>query len=173
MNEDTLIGAGLFLLGLAYLAALFLATLLDLRRPPRAFLLLLAAASCVSGIGLGLAVVAGGDGPFGVTTETWAIAFVFGQLLGLTGFILSQGLVVWQQYGQARKEDASVSGKLDKAAKQAEDRFSEGELEKIEVRERVDRAAVVSRGELRETEKKILASIEALRAMLKKEEKGG
>lgn len=72
--------------------------------------------------------------------------------------------------GGSEDEDVSISVKLDRAATEAEDRFSESELEKIEVREQVNRAAVVSRGELDEVKSEILARVEELRAMLEKEE---
>lgn len=45
--------------------------------------------------------------------------------------------------------------RLDHAEEEAEDRFAEGELEKHEVRDRLNRAALVSRGELEAVEKKL------------------
>lgn len=49
---------------------------------------------------------------------------------------------------EGARELSEIGRKLDAAAREDEDRFSEGELEKHEVRERLDTAAAVSRGEL-------------------------
>lgn len=80
------VGGGLLLLSLAYLV-LFVLTCAGLRMPrlARASLGAMAAGSCVSGLGVGLAVLTGGSA-LGVTSGQWSVAFIVVQLVGLWGF---------------------------------------------------------------------------------------
>jgi hypothetical protein len=64
------------------------------------------------------------------------------------------------------QELSGIGRKLDAAATEQEDRFSEGELEKREVRERVDRAAAVSRSELDEVREELGGKLDAIAAKL-------
>jgi hypothetical protein len=68
--------------------------------------------------------------------------------------------------GELSQELSGIGRKLDAAATEQEDRFSEGELEKREVRERVDRAAAVSRGELDEVREELGGKLDAIAAKL-------
>jgi hypothetical protein len=75
--------------------------------------------------------------------------------------------------GRGSAEELSEIGrKLDDAAREEEDRFSEGELEKREVRERVDTAAAVSKGELGAVKEELGAKIDEVIAMLRTREDG-
>jgi hypothetical protein len=74
--------------------------------------------------------------------------------------------------GELSQELSGIGHKLDAAATEQEDRFSEGELEKREVRERVDTAAAVSKGELDEVREELGAKIDEVIAMLRTREDG-
>jgi amino acid transporter len=94
---------------------------------------------------------------FGATTTTWGT---------LDFYALYHFRRMRQRYGN---EERSVGQKLDTAATEAEDRFSEKELEQLEVRERLNKATIVSREELDIVAEELKAKLDGIERLLRDE----
>lgn len=89
MNLANLIGGGMIAVGLGWLACLLVIFFIPLPRISQAFALILYVGSALSGIGVGIAILSGGVGPFGLDTGFYSAVFVASQFIGTWGFTIS------------------------------------------------------------------------------------
>ncbi len=89
MNVSNLLGGGLVGMGLGWLACLLAIFFIPLPRIPLAFVLLLYVGSALSAFGVGVGILSGGIGPFGLNTDFYALSFVASQFVGTWGFTIS------------------------------------------------------------------------------------
>lgn len=74
------------MLSLAYIYFLVLVPFLHTPRPAKFVLGFLALGCAVTTTGVGLAILMGGEGPFGFTSGQWASVYVIVQLIGFWAF---------------------------------------------------------------------------------------
>ncbi len=89
MNPDNVIGGGMIGSALAWMACLLVLYFVHLPRVPNLFTILLYLGSGLTSAGVGIAILAGGIGPFGITISIYAVSFVVVQFFSLWGFAVS------------------------------------------------------------------------------------
>lgn len=125
--------------------------------------------SAASAVAVGVLLLLPDETTFlGLGRGEHAALFAVGQFF--TYWILVGYSVFWTVRGRisAGQEEGRVARKLDRAATEAEDRFSEGEGEKSEERERVDLAEAVRRGELFKVRDEIKQELAEIKDLLRR-----
>ncbi len=89
MNTTNLIGGGMFGVGLGWTTLLLAIFFIPLPRAARSFFGVLGIGSALPSFGIGIAVLADGVGPFGLTTDFYALVFIVAQFVGTWGFAVS------------------------------------------------------------------------------------
>lgn len=96
MSFTNLIGGGMIGMALGWAACLLVLYFVKLPPVPNIFALIIYIGSALTGGGVGIAILAGGVGPFGITTDLYAVLFVAVQFVGTWGFASSMLLHVFR-----------------------------------------------------------------------------
>lgn len=169
MNPLTLLAALLFVVALGFIAAtLGILYRHAIPRSPRLFHYLTAPPGLILSVAsllLAYQFLTGEDALFGVGRNFYAIVII-GSLAFWIWALNAYAVYHHVFRTSVGRWESGANHRLDEAAREAEDRFSEGELEKREVRFRLDEAEVVRRGELDDAKKGLEEKLDEIIALL-------